>query len=1427
MSRPTRPHARGSASRPRRQLQIEAVQALEERQLLAPFVSTNAPTVTFTAATTPTNGNLGSVAITQGAALASSAAGFTSVSALTFNNAFGGDMVRIEAGPGGDFGKSVYAVSRGAGGNTAAINRPGVIYRVDPATGKASIFFDLNTVLNASASNSLGAETGLVNWYDIAFDPEGYFDGKTSMFVSTVDRTDPNKNVIFRIGSDGSFLGAFVQFTDGLGTGQFSRSPSAILAPPPEQQQFLRGLISGDGSGTGVGGFTGLYFNADLFRPGTDLSGPGLPTGVFTTGLTLGPQTGLTSTSTSIDYGDLIYSTFTNFGDPGGPNSSPIPGLSGVQGISGALLINGGQNIGFSFTDPDSASPDTAAAIITPFRRFQDITYDKYGYFSYGATVTPNAGALPTIAPIPPDYVGNVFVADLATGLSQTVTPVAPLPTTPTVQVPIQSDGTIGLETNSRGEVVPTFDPVTGVYAQNASNFQGGRIIRISPDGTVTNFAENFATSPRQDSASFVESTLSISFSADGTTLYAADNEGIWQFKSVLSLAGSSTGTIVGLNDLRSLGVPYDGQDSAVAVVDTGIDQLTPPFRGRVANGHSVFTKRFGNDDPTPTTIPNGHGTLIAGAISQFVPQSTLVPVNVFTPNAIATNGTTSLMLFRGLDWLQKNPYTRDPIRPNKVDRIITSAIGFGTTYTFETEMTAYGLDAYPQIVLGLKGVVSRLRRMGNQPIAAAGQFGIPVGSGQAASTTVGDLKGEPLPAILNEVISVTGTYPFPFLPTATTPPNDPADGAIPRPIAPLVISGGVSTVSTGAELAGQAGIVGAGDLIVYTDKLLASANRTWTTDYAAPAVDIPTFRRTFAGGGPGYNVFQEGGTSLSAGVMTGSYAMVASALDYWIDLARTQDGVTVDAYLNTPVGTRQLAFGSHGLADLGAYANADGVNSILEWTAVPTEDMPNLTETINPEPLFGLDSFRNYARVDVGNAIAAIEGTVAIDYLFKNGQFNTIDQNKDGAITAQELQIFVDRSATIGLPEAGAMARLLGGTATTPQFGFQPTAYFEFPDQPDALQRRYNFFDWAADGQLNGVISVDQFRVLGHNLLPAPDAFTVTDRQRASVNQFLVDAHAPRNFYQLKHLLPTFVWVPQSLAKKFSNPRVLAWVGRRELPANVAPFYNLFEQSPTPVTARTRRTSNKPSDNGSTGGDSGSTGTTTGSNTGATGSDTGSKTGTPVANQPDTVTNPTTTVTQGNSSQAILDALVALANRNKTTPSTPGAPTPAASLLAAATDRTTAPTTTTTDETPAQGGIPASNRSGEDTAVDLIATTSAPQATAQRPTQQSMRESGAISSSKPARRGSSTPANGRSWPRSWASTRTRTCGTSSRTTSLAGCKPAPSRDRLVLTRPVHQSWRPLPSGRGRHFVHKAGHQASVWPRALVAPSVARRGPIR
>ena len=61
----------------------------------------------------------------------------------------------------------------------------------------------------------MGSTTGLVNWYSITFDSEGTFSGTPAMFVSSVDRFDPNKNVIFEIAPNGTLMGVFVQMTAG------------------------------------------------------------------------------------------------------------------------------------------------------------------------------------------------------------------------------------------------------------------------------------------------------------------------------------------------------------------------------------------------------------------------------------------------------------------------------------------------------------------------------------------------------------------------------------------------------------------------------------------------------------------------------------------------------------------------------------------------------------------------------------------------------------------------------------------------------------------------------------------------------------------------------------------------------------------------------------------------------------------------------------------------------------------------------------------------------------------------------------------------------------------------------------------------------------------------------------------------------------
>src|SRR5262249_18026006 len=101
MSHPSRPRARGPAQRRKRQIRPDTPLPLEERCLLAPFVSVFPQQVTFTAAATPTNAFLGTVAVGPSTTTGTlnTPAPITSVTELTPLSSFGNDIVRIKAGP--------------------------------------------------------------------------------------------------------------------------------------------------------------------------------------------------------------------------------------------------------------------------------------------------------------------------------------------------------------------------------------------------------------------------------------------------------------------------------------------------------------------------------------------------------------------------------------------------------------------------------------------------------------------------------------------------------------------------------------------------------------------------------------------------------------------------------------------------------------------------------------------------------------------------------------------------------------------------------------------------------------------------------------------------------------------------------------------------------------------------------------------------------------------------------------------------------------------------------------------------------------------------------------------------------------------------------------------------------------------------------
>jgi hypothetical protein len=1394
MSQPSRPRTRGPAERRQRSFILEQPVNLEERKLLTPFVVAAPDTVTYTPTTTGDTVS-GPVVVTQNVVPATastfeSAAPLTSVAEFAPLSEFGGDIVRIEAGPGGDFGQDVYAITRGPGENPNAIDDPGVIYRLDPATGQASVFFDLNSVVSqleptATPGNSVGSATGLVNWYDLSFDPEGYFDGTPSLFVASVDRSDPAKNAIYQISSAGKLLAVFADFTDGASAGRFTSNPSAILVPPVEQQSFLRGLLAGSGLGASTIAattFSAFFFNANEYRPGQNISTATLPFGISQTNLTLGPQTSLTAANT--DYISSVYSTFADFGTPAAGGIPAEPGLSGVQGINGELLINQGV-----FPTTPTTAIDTYPAISTEFRRFEDSAFDYYGYFSQGmtvaqATTTTGTGGTGTgtgggsgtgtatgntFTFGGPVYVGSLFVADLGTGLAISVA--NPVTAADPTLLPVQGSGTATVVYNATTGVPTSIETPGGN--------DGGRIVRISPTGAVTPFAEGFDTSGALDSSSFVDSSLSITFSADGTTLYASDDDAIWEFKTVTDLASSTSGSLIGLNDLRTLGVPYQGQDTAVAVVDTGVDASNPDFRGKVATGTNVITGGPGNLDTAAisnATANNnngggtggsggttggqsvgvtqfGHGTLLAGVVAQLVPQATIVPVDVFDPFVLpsttttttgggtggssgttvtaSSNGvTTSQQVYEGLQYVSSHPYVADPVRPGQFDRVTNVLLGFGTTETFASEEDAF--KRYPQVVISLKNDMTLLRRRGIQPIAAAGQFGAPFAAGTSTTTgttttttaqgdnnsentNVGDVNGMSLPAALNEVTSVTGLIPFPFSTGPGYFPGQPPQAVFPQGVGPVLVFGNSTTTPGGSGTQGNTGTgtgtttTGTNDLvqltngnqafgtgtgtgtgggtgatttttgaIFYTDRILAAANRSLTTDYAAPAIDVPTFGRTFAGNLFEANYFVGGGTSLSAAIVSGAFDLVSSALQYWSTLNKT--GVTTDAYLTTPVGVTTLNFGPRALKDFTAYNNPDGINSILEWTAVPATDANDGLSQSTPPMMFGSTSFRNYSQISVSNAIAAIEGEVAIQYLLKHNDFNIIDTNHDGLVTAQEVQTFVDDSAAMGLPEAGAMAALLGGTARIPD-NVTPTLAGESPDQPDVEQRRFNFFDYVADGQLNGAISINQFKLLAHELLPTPTSFSVVDRQRSSGDGYLVNPNVPRNYKDLQHVLPSFEFVPKSAVAKYKGVSPDRFgVNRNVVQTDgVFPVYTLFTgKAGTTTTSKGTTTSTSTTTgsaattgSGSTSGSSASSPTfnvtpvtiaaATGTTPTTTTSAPASTTSTPTSTTPTPTTTTTTTGNTGSTTPSTTPA------QGSTTTSTTGSSTTSQTTVAAA----------------------------------------------------------------------------------------------------------------------------------------------------------------
>ena len=194
-----------------RDYKIDRPVPLELRSLTAPVVADFQPlTDRFTAAATPTNADLGTVTVardTTAAAVDTMAANHVGLRTDT-------DLI-VRRRHRHDRGRARRRIrqrrlrdSRGAGDNsprpstvrassTALIPRPARLAFSSTSNGAKPDRpqqYDPGT----PAANGLLTSTGLVNWYSITFDSEGVFSGTPAMFVSSVSRSDPNKNIILR-----------------------------------------------------------------------------------------------------------------------------------------------------------------------------------------------------------------------------------------------------------------------------------------------------------------------------------------------------------------------------------------------------------------------------------------------------------------------------------------------------------------------------------------------------------------------------------------------------------------------------------------------------------------------------------------------------------------------------------------------------------------------------------------------------------------------------------------------------------------------------------------------------------------------------------------------------------------------------------------------------------------------------------------------------------------------------------------------------------------------------------------------------------------------------------------------------------------------------------------------------------------------------
>ena len=508
---------------------------------------------------------------------------------------------------------------------------------------------------------------------------------------------------------------------------------------------------------------------------------------------------------------------------------------------------------------------------------------------------------------------------------------------------------------------------------------------------------------------------------------------------------------------------------------------------------------------------------------------------------------------------------------------MIAANYAFGTPFTFQSEADAY--RQYPQLVAALKNEYHKLRKEGIANIAATGEFGAPLlassssgtTTGTASTTTtlradnnaqntaVGDVKGISLPAVINEVISVTGVYSFPFIATPSTSPIDTPSGVIPRPAGPILLFGSNLTIGGTASIgSGSSGTtngtgtttgfnanaeqLAAADFTIWVDRIPGAVNTSPDDRLHRAGLQYPDLQPDFRGrdfqldddrlpagrepipsGIVNPLTFTEVGTSMSAAIVTGAYALVSSALNYWTNLAHP---TATGRRLPEHAGRDQYAELRQTRLQERLQPGTTPAASTASWPGQPCRRPTPTTAAACPRPLpcgMGRPT-RLTPRSRVSNAVAAIEGYVR----------RQLPPHAPRLQVDHSIPIMTDWSPRrnsrtfVTMPRHGSGRSRRHGDPPGRHRDLRPvrpasttTVFNENPDHPGAGSAGSISSTTPPTASSTARSRINELKMLSRTLLPSPDAYTIIDRQRASANGFLLAPSAPRNFIALQPLRP------------------------------------------------------------------------------------------------------------------------------------------------------------------------------------------------------------------------------------------------------------------------------------------------------------------